>query len=140
MPSPSDTGAILEKGREAFSRIQNLLGRTPGRYLYDLHREPEEPSSYELIQAAGSWEKALSAMGVERARAGGPHYTDEELLSSLHALLQTLNPHERLTTQKAARHYARGELLAHPATYILRFGSWRNALSAARDPARKKKN
>ncbi|MBT9258181.1 MAG: hypothetical protein KM310_00280 [Clostridiales bacterium] len=131
MPSPSET-SIFEKGRVAFLRIQALLGRTPGRYLYDLYRTEDEPSGYELTRAAGSWRNALLKMGVQRARPGGPRYTDEELLLSLHHLLLRTGAHTYLTTKKAAYHYKKGELLAHPATYILRFGSWEEALRAAR--------
>ena len=114
-------------------------GRSPSQRAYDAWRRDALPSCNNFPRRFGSWTAALEAAGLVPSRRPREQYaarSDAEMLATLLRFLE-----EDVPTGAAAwgaRRFdtwvAENEIdAAKSATYIFRFGTWRNARRLARE-------
>jgi len=136
-PNPPETSISKDDLAEELRQLRDEIGHLPK--VNEMRDEGTySPSTYK--HQFGSWTAALteifddateSKINLRRDTDGdrsnwskGPHVSDHELLGDLQTLAEDLN---RVPSSKDMRRH--GSHGAH--TYIKRFGSWKEALSAA---------
>lgn len=113
--------ADKEKLRAHLQSLAAQLGKTPT--VVDMHNNGDyHPEMY--TDQYGSWEKALTAAGLDPAEMGAKKIPDRELLAELHRLYEKLG---RSPTQQDMNEYGQYA----DTTYRNRFESWNNALQEA---------
>lgn len=81
------------------------------------------PSPLTYQKRFGSWKESLHKAGLTSTRKA--RYSDDELLAALHRVAERLGRTPRIEDMVGMKEFP------HPATYRLRFGSWRSALKKA---------
>ena len=112
---------------DAIVCVEQILGRAFTQKEYNELRSPDMPCTGTIKVHLGDWKSAMKEAGHERLR-NFYRYTDDEMIAVLQDMAEMLGHTPNVTEYgqhkpEDAPHWS--------ATFIIRFGSWGNAMKAA---------